>query len=98
MFDIQNFQSSSQDVSVAIGLQSCATHRCFAPNDTLGTLLTFGPYAPNLKVNPASQSYHVTIPSATPKGLAQLGVAHFALIGVSFLITSKLVQSSQFIL
>lgn len=51
----------------------------------MGTLLTYGPYAPNLNVYPPSQTCTVTIPVSTQKGRAQLAVAHFALIGASLM-------------
>jgi hypothetical protein len=53
----------------------------------MGTILTFGPYVPNLSLSPPSQTYIVTIPAGTQKGSAQLGVAHFSLIGVRNLLT-----------
>ena len=56
----------------------------------MGTILTFGPYAPDLSLHPPSQTYTVTIPAETQKGLAQLGVAHFALIGVCHSLASRL--------
>jgi Nis1 family len=86
---IQRTLTGSQDVSVAIGLQSCPTQPCFAPDASLGTLLTFGPYTPDDSLQPPSQTVTVTIPATAQKGRAQLAVAHFALIGVCHLLTSK---------
>lgn len=75
--------SGSIDVSVVIGLQSCPTFPCAPPDGILGNILFYGPYTPNLNGSPPSQNFTVTIPAQMPKGRAQLGVAHLALIGVS---------------
>ncbi|KAF8219087.1 hypothetical protein L208DRAFT_1373683 [Tricholoma matsutake] len=73
--------SGSIDVSVVIGLQSCPTFPCAPPDGILGNILFYGPYTPNLNGSPPSQNFTVTIPAQMPKGRAQLGVAHLALIG-----------------
>ncbi|KAF5348504.1 hypothetical protein D9756_009644 [Leucocoprinus leucothites] len=80
-----NFLSSSKEVSVAIGITSCASGFCPSPSDTLGNLLYSGPYNPQrVPGDPflqPNQNFTVTIPGHLPKGPATIGVAHFALIG-----------------
>ena len=49
----------------------------------MGDILYYGPYVPDPNGNPPSQTFTVTIPAGIQKGRAQLGVAHFTLIGVS---------------
>jgi hypothetical protein len=44
----------------------------------------FNPQAdPNNAQKPPHQNFTVTVPSNLPKGSAQIGIAHFSLIGVS---------------
>ena len=89
---LQDSLTNSQDVSVAIGLLSCAgrapsgTCDGIDPTEELGTVLFAGPYTPHL-INSGSttlvQNYTVTIPNDFPSGPALLSVAHFVLVGVS---------------
>ena len=88
----QNSLSNSQDVSVAIGLLSCAgrapsgTCEGIDPTQELGTVLFAGLYTPQLVEHgdlTLVQNYTVTIPDDFPSGPALLSTAHFVLIGVS---------------
>ncbi|KAJ3564314.1 hypothetical protein NP233_g8376 [Leucocoprinus birnbaumii] len=78
------FLSSSQEVAVAIGIASCVSF-CPPTDEFLGNLLYQGSYTPKRVLNDPlqqpNQNFTVTIPSHFPKGLASIGVAHFALIG-----------------
>ncbi|KAF9445455.1 hypothetical protein P691DRAFT_675614 [Macrolepiota fuliginosa MF-IS2] len=86
--DRPDFLSSAQEVAVVIGVQSCVT-RCPAPSDTMGQVLYSGSYNPQR--DPANrtkqpfQNFTVTVPSNLPKGPAQIGVAHFSLIGAGLM-------------
>jgi hypothetical protein len=88
----QRTLSGSQDVSVVIGLQSCPTSPCAAPDSIMGDILFVGPYTPDPNGSPPSQTFTVNIPAGMQKGRAQLGVVHFALIGVSYH-SSSMVQT-----
>ncbi|KXN82043.1 hypothetical protein AN958_03294 [Leucoagaricus sp. SymC.cos] len=87
--DRPNFQSSAQEVSVVIGINSCAgfNGECPSPSDTMGTVLYSGSYNPQLVTSmpfkPPHQNFTVTVPPRIQKGPAQIGVAHFSLIGAS---------------
>ena len=89
---LQDSLTNSQDVSVAIGLLSCAgrapsgTCDGIDPTEELGTVLFAGPYTPQLVEHgdlTLVQNYTVTIPDDFPSGPALLSTAHFVLIGVS---------------
>ncbi|EIW51526.1 uncharacterized protein TRAVEDRAFT_103761, partial [Trametes versicolor FP-101664 SS1] len=79
----------STDVSIAIGLQSCADDategNCSGDgtDSQIGRILTFGPYAPGSVPGTLgfAQNYTVTVPADFPKGDAALSVAHFFLLG-----------------
>ncbi|KAI0357327.1 hypothetical protein OH77DRAFT_1422161 [Trametes cingulata] len=78
----------SQDVSVAIGLLSCAdltssgTCDGVSTDNDIGTLLFAGPYAPASSPGhgAAFQNYTVTVPEGFASGPAALSVAHFFLL------------------
>ncbi len=86
---LQNNLILSNDVSVAIGLLSCANDstegNCSGDgtDSQIGRVLFSGPYAP--KSVPGTlgfaQNYTVTVPADFPKGSAALSVAHFFLLG-----------------
>ncbi|KAJ6629323.1 hypothetical protein B0H10DRAFT_1776580 [Mycena sp. CBHHK59/15] len=80
--------SSSVEVAIVIGFNSCASRPCLPPSETIGTLLYNGPYDPEFHTNvsfskPPHQNFTVTIPASAPNGEAQLSVTHFSLIGAS---------------
>ncbi|KAJ3575118.1 hypothetical protein NP233_g1314 [Leucocoprinus birnbaumii] len=83
--DRPNFLSSAQEVAVVIGIQSCAATPCAPPSGTMGQILYSGGFDPkpdpNDAIKPPHQNFTVTLPSNLPKGSAQVGVAHFSLIG-----------------
>ncbi|PIL22941.1 hypothetical protein GSI_15637 [Ganoderma sinense ZZ0214-1] len=84
--------TNSQDVSVAIGLLSCAgrapsgTCDGIDPTQELGTVLFAGPYAPQAPPGSTTlvQNYTVTVPADFPSGPALLSVPHFVLVGALF--------------
>ncbi|KAI0669155.1 hypothetical protein C8Q78DRAFT_1080453 [Trametes maxima] len=79
----------SQEVSVAIGLLSCAgiapPGTCDGVDSTeeLGRVLFAGPYTPQLRPGGSDlfQNFTVTVPDNFPSGAAALSVAHFSLVG-----------------
>ncbi|KAG6809476.1 hypothetical protein H0H92_016083 [Tricholoma furcatifolium] len=79
--------SSSVEVAVVIGLQSCPTGPCYPVASSVGTPLYNGPYNPQFQSGspgkPPHQNFTITIPADTPVGKAQLGIAHFMLLGAS---------------
>ncbi len=99
----QNFQSSAQEVAVVIGIQSCAATPCAPPDGIMGQILYSGSFNPQFDTSntqkPPHQNFTVTLPSNLPKGSAQIGIAHFSLIGVSlafslFLLCEHLMTTS----
>ncbi|OJT12809.1 hypothetical protein TRAPUB_10644 [Trametes pubescens] len=81
--------TGSQDVAVAIGIQSCVglapAGTCDGVDTTgnIGTPLFSGPYTPQPVGNGHSdlfQNFTVTIPEFLPAGPAVLSVAHFGLV------------------
>ncbi|KAJ6493999.1 hypothetical protein C8R47DRAFT_1118009 [Mycena vitilis] len=79
--------TGSTEVAVIIGFFSCTSTGsvCPGPSEALGTILYNGPYDPEFQPGPKPpyQNFTVTIPPSAPKGKAQLGVAHFSLVGAS---------------
>ncbi|KAI0647294.1 hypothetical protein C8Q79DRAFT_1000244 [Trametes meyenii] len=77
--------SPSYDVSVAIGLQSCASTSCttLASSGILGNMLFAGGFSPQLRPNSSHvfQNFSVQVPSTFQRGPAVLTVAHFYLLG-----------------
>ncbi|KAJ6461075.1 hypothetical protein C8R45DRAFT_1108874 [Mycena sanguinolenta] len=79
--------TSATEVAVVIGLLFCGDVAAGCPSEALGTVLYNGPYDPGFSqsgggVNHfAHQNFNVTIPSSSPPGLYQLGVAHLTLVG-----------------
>jgi len=88
-----NTLSSSQEVSVAIGIVPCAQFvgGCAANNvtDILGDVLYAGPYSPTHHPGTPPQdiefyqNFTLTVPANFLTGQATLNVAHFSLIGAS---------------
>ncbi|KAI0636731.1 hypothetical protein C8Q77DRAFT_1215680 [Trametes polyzona] len=78
--------SPSQDVSVAIGLESCTQASCdtLASSGILGNIVFTGDYSPQLRPNSTHvfQNYSVQVPSTLQAGPAVLSIAHFYLLGV----------------
>ncbi|KAG7095704.1 hypothetical protein E1B28_006418 [Marasmius oreades] len=85
--DRPNFLSSTQEVVIVLGFQSCPNTPCHAASDGIGEVLYNGPYNPTFEVPSSSlppyQNFTVTIPASTPKGAAQLSLSHFSLVGAS---------------
>lgn len=80
--------SSSVEVAVVIALQSCPSFTCAPPSDLMGIILYNGPFTPDLTASgpkPPNQNFSLEVPSTMPKGRAQLGVAHLALIGAGLM-------------
>ncbi|KAF9218253.1 hypothetical protein BS17DRAFT_791872 [Gyrodon lividus] len=74
------------EISVAIGLQSCPDGSCNPTSEYLGTILYQGPYSPQpsgVGLN-LFQNFTVTIPASTPSGQAILGVANFYLDSIGY--------------
>lgn len=69
---------------MAIGVTSCASTPCPTTVQDLGSVLYYGPYAPELYGGrtPEYENFTVSLPSGFPLGAAQINVAHFSLLGV----------------
>ncbi|CAI7601224.1 unnamed protein product [Penicillium pancosmium] len=78
-----NSLTGSTELSVAIGISSCASSPCMAPTDTMGTILYHGDFKPVYHESsaPPYENFTVTIPSSIKGGKAQINIAHFALVG-----------------
>ncbi|KAF9255294.1 hypothetical protein L218DRAFT_912490 [Marasmius fiardii PR-910] len=92
--DRPNFQSSALEVAIVLGLASCASYPCSAPSDGgIGRILYYGPFNPQYKLDyprlPPHQNYTVNIPSNIGKGIAQISLTQFDLIGASLTPTTS---------
>ncbi|KAG8219112.1 hypothetical protein J3R82DRAFT_5009, partial [Butyriboletus roseoflavus] len=83
-FAFQDSLTGSDQVAVAIGLQSCVDRACVDPSEYMGTLLYSGPINPQFHETylPPYQNFTVQVPSSLPAGTAMIGVDHMALVGV----------------
>ncbi|KAF9058772.1 hypothetical protein BDP27DRAFT_1240304 [Rhodocollybia butyracea] len=79
--------TGSQEIALIIGLASCTN--CPGPSKSLELLCVIFLYnggfdpEPGTGSLPPHQNFTLTVPSTFPQGPAQLGVAHFALVGAS---------------
>ncbi|KAE9407867.1 hypothetical protein BT96DRAFT_808685 [Gymnopus androsaceus JB14] len=86
--------SSSTEIAVVIGLLTCL-EGCPTPAQEMGTILYNGGFDPQFTTTPGTgafpphQNFTLTVPANFPKGNAQMGVAHFFLLGVSFAILAR---------
>ncbi|KAB8071476.1 hypothetical protein BDV29DRAFT_179133 [Aspergillus leporis] len=80
-----NSLTGSVEVAVAIGVAFCASSPCFAPKDSIGTILYNGPFKPEYHETsqPPYQNFTVQIPDSAAEGTAQINVAHVAIVGAS---------------
>ncbi|EIW81110.1 hypothetical protein CONPUDRAFT_124063 [Coniophora puteana RWD-64-598 SS2] len=82
--------SSWEEVAVVVGISSCSTSGCpSAEEDGMQYILYNGQYKPAYpNPNPQHvqpyQDFTVTLPATLAKGEAVVSVAHFALIGASY--------------
>ncbi|KAH7889212.1 hypothetical protein F5I97DRAFT_485612 [Phlebopus sp. FC_14] len=74
------------EISIAIGLQSCPTGACSPTSGFLGTVLYQGPYTPQPSGvgDNLYENFTVEIPASTSSGQAILGVANFFLDGQGY--------------
>ncbi|KAJ6551759.1 hypothetical protein B0H19DRAFT_178000 [Mycena capillaripes] len=83
--DRPNTLTGSTEIAVVIGIFPCSNSVCPGPSEALGTILYDGSFNPQFqndsRSKPPHQNFTVTIPSSFRTGKAQLGVAHFTLIG-----------------
>ncbi|KAI6043337.1 hypothetical protein EDC04DRAFT_2866349 [Pisolithus marmoratus] len=79
-----NTLTSSEEVAVVIGLQTCATSggACASPEYMMGQILYNGPFDPQYHgpTTPPYENFTVQIPSSVGKGPAKIGVIHLTLI------------------
>ncbi|PYI01244.1 hypothetical protein BO78DRAFT_423747 [Aspergillus sclerotiicarbonarius CBS 121057] len=75
-----------EEMSIAIGLQSCASSTCYPASEVMGVVLYNGAFDPvyHEYYLPQYQNFTVTIPAGTAAGAATLGVAHATLIGALY--------------
>ncbi|KAE9405576.1 hypothetical protein BT96DRAFT_934816 [Gymnopus androsaceus JB14] len=89
MIEVPDSLTSVTEVALVIALLSCASASCPGPSEELGTVLYDGPFSPVFTTEPGTttlpphQNFTLTVPESFAAGPAQLGVAHFSLIGAS---------------
>ncbi|KAG1809730.1 hypothetical protein EV424DRAFT_1349928 [Suillus variegatus] len=79
----QNDLTGSEEISIVIGIQSCPTGDCLPISEGMGTVLYEGPFNPQygLGADDPYEDFSVQVPASFATGQAQLGLAHFTLIG-----------------
>ncbi|KAG7086995.1 hypothetical protein E1B28_012973 [Marasmius oreades] len=88
--DRPNFLSSAVEVAIVLGLTSCASYPCGAPSERgVGRILYSGPFNPQYKLDyprlPPHQNFTVSIPGDLAKGMAQISLTQFDLVGASLI-------------
>lgn len=81
----QNSLTSSTEMGVSIGIDSCGSRPCYPANEVMGTILYNGKFHPVYHEHnlPPYQNFTVKIPPGLASGRAHINVAHATLIGVS---------------
>ncbi|KAG2121922.1 hypothetical protein DEU56DRAFT_833223 [Suillus clintonianus] len=92
--------TGSQEISIVIGIQSCPTGNCLPLNWDLGTVLYAGPFNPQFGSGAYDpyEDFSVQIPASFVTGQAQLGLAHFSLIGELFWPNLQLVNETVYVI
>ncbi|KAF9242083.1 hypothetical protein BU15DRAFT_73011 [Melanogaster broomeanus] len=87
------------EISVAIGLQSCPDGSCNPTSEYLGTILYQGPYNPQASGvgNNLFENFTVTIPASTSSGQAILGAANFYLDSAGYAPNLNVVNETLYI-
>ncbi|KAG1733235.1 uncharacterized protein EDB91DRAFT_1226207 [Suillus paluster] len=75
-----------EEIAIVIAIQSCPTGYCYNVSEDMGTVLYEGPYNPQLGPDAYDlyQDFSVQVPASFATGQAQLGLAHFSLVGASY--------------
>lgn len=91
--------SSSDEISIVIAIQSCPTGNCFPVSEEMGTVLYAGPFNPQFGsgADDPYEDFSVQVPASFATGQAQLGLAHFNLIGAENFPSLQLVNETVYV-
>ncbi|KAG1839188.1 hypothetical protein C8R48DRAFT_91704 [Suillus tomentosus] len=94
-----NDLTGSEEISIVIGIQSCSTGDCLPVSEGMGTVLYEGPFNPQygLGADDPYEDFSVQVPASFATGQAQLGLAHFTLIGAIYLPFLQLVNETVYV-
>lgn len=75
--------TGSKEIAIVIALQSCPTGNCLPVSEDMGTILYAGPFNPQFGSGAfiPYEDFSVQVPASFATGQAQLGLAHFNLVG-----------------
>ncbi|KAG1841832.1 hypothetical protein F4604DRAFT_1939182 [Suillus subluteus] len=78
--------TGSEEISIVIAIQSCPTGNCLPVSEDMGTVLYAGPFNPQFGSGAEDpyEDFSVQVPASFTTGQAQLGLAHFTLVGELF--------------
>ncbi|KAG1742012.1 hypothetical protein EDB19DRAFT_1827931 [Suillus lakei] len=79
----QDTLTGTEEISIVIAIQSCPTGNCLPVSEDMGTVLYEGPFNPQFGsgADDPYEDFSVQVPVSFATGQAQLGLAHFNLIG-----------------
>ncbi|KAG2135181.1 uncharacterized protein EDB93DRAFT_1107156 [Suillus bovinus] len=91
--------TNSDEISIVIGIQSCPTGNCFPISEAMGTVLYEGPFNPEFGsgADDPYEDFSVQVPASFATGQAQLGLAHFNLIGALLFPNLQLVNETVYV-
>jgi hypothetical protein len=80
----QDNLTGSKEIAIVIAIQSCPTGNCLPVSEDMGTILYAGPFNPQFGSGAFDpyEDFSVQVPASFATGQAQLGLAHFNLVGV----------------
>jgi len=84
ILNVQDTLTGSEEIAIVIAIQSCPSGNCLPVSEDMGTVLYEGPFNPQFGSGAYDpyEDFSVQLPASFPTGQAQLGLAHFSLVGV----------------
>ncbi|KAG1899763.1 uncharacterized protein F5891DRAFT_1036309 [Suillus fuscotomentosus] len=96
---LPNNLTGSKEIAIVIAIQSCPTGDCLPISEDMGTILYEGPFNP--QYGPGAEDpyedFSVQVPASFATGQAQLGLAHFNLIGELYWPYLQLVNETVYV-
>ncbi|KAG2065788.1 hypothetical protein BDR04DRAFT_1121608 [Suillus decipiens] len=96
---LPNNLTGSKEIAIVIAIQSCPTGDCLSIDWDMGTILYAGPFNPQYGsgADDPYEDFSVQVPASFATGQAQLGLAHFNLIGELYWPSLQLVNETVYV-
>ncbi|OAX38184.1 hypothetical protein K503DRAFT_179190 [Rhizopogon vinicolor AM-OR11-026] len=91
--------TGSEEIAIVIGIQSCTSGNCLPVSEDMGTILYEGPFNPQFGSGASDpyEDFSVQLPASFATGQAQLGLAHFNLVGELYWPNLQLVNETIYV-